>query len=95
MSEADIDRFYKLLKNIELILQGREFDRLTTSNTPTDNDKTYYAVTAVDGVATLGSDTTTLNEGDSPEGDDIQQDQTMSGEFSEIDVTTGVVYAYY
>jgi len=95
MSEADVQQMLTLLSNLLDISQGKEFDRITSGNT-TDNDKVYYAVTAVNGSATFGGGTTVVNSGDAPSaGDAIQQGSTRFGEFDDIEVSSGTVYAYY
>jgi len=94
MSEADIQEALTRLKDLFTTSIGKEFDRIT-SGTTTDNDKTYYAIVAINGTATLGSNTTTIGDGDSPDGDDITQDNTRKGLFDDIQVISGTVYAYY
>ncbi|AFH22447.1 hypothetical protein OSG_eHP25_00130 [environmental Halophage eHP-25] len=87
----------QLLDDIGNLLQfsvgGSGFDRITATTT-TNNDKTYYAIVAVNGTATLGANTT-VNSGDAPSGDDITQDATRFGDFDDLEVTSGTVYAYY
>jgi len=94
MSEADVTKALELLSNLLSVYQGRKFDRIT-SGTTTNNEKVYYAVTAVNGSATLGGNTTVVNTGDAPDGDTIQQGSTRFGEFGDIEVSSGTVYAYY
>jgi hypothetical protein len=94
MSEADIQELLTFLKALFTTSVGKEFDRIT-SGTTTDNDKVYYAIVAINDTATLGSNTTTIGKGDSPDGDDIQQDVARFGTFDDIQVTSGTVYAYY
>ncbi len=96
-SEADIKKALTLLESLLNISHGKEFDRLTSSNTPTNNDKTYYALYAAnDSSADLGGGTTVVNDGDSPAASDtIPAGVTIFGEFKEVEISTGTVYAYY
>lgn len=86
------DTIKKLLNLLVILGSGSNgFDRVTGT---TNNDKQYYAIRPVGGSATLGASTTVI-DGDSPQGDSFGQDTILFGAFDDIEVTSGTVYAYY
>jgi len=93
MSRAD-ERSAQTLEQLFNVSVGRNFKRLDSGNTP-DNSQKFYAIRAMNGSATVGSNTEVDGEGDAPDGDVIQQGAVLFGDFTKIDITNGTVYAYF
>lgn len=88
------ERLVDLIAKLNNFTSGEAgFDIVTGT---TNNDKLYFAVKAMNGDVTFGGGNTVRSRGDAPEsGDVLPQGDVLYGNFDDLDVSSGKLYAYY